>query len=162
VRLIDRAIGPMYGRRVRARKLAVAAIMLALIALTPAAADAKRIKTRVVFNPFGFIEPSGEVTYFFSGSVVSKTRKFNYSWKCDKQRKVRVFRDEPAGDDTLIGSGRSDFLGSFVAARLTDLDAVPGDYYAKVANKKAKTNSRKLLCRGDRSPTVTVHPPDVD
>jgi hypothetical protein len=142
--------------------LVLVALALALIALTPAAADAKRVKARVVFNPFGLVEPSGQFTYFFGGAVVSKTQKFNWSWKCDKGRKVRLFRDEPAGDDTLVGSDRSNFLGEFLAARVTDLDAIPGDYYVKVRKKKARTKSRKLLCEGDRSRTVTVRSPEID
>jgi hypothetical protein len=142
----------------RARMLVLAAFALALIALTPpAAADAKRVKSKVVLNPFGFIEPSGAVTYLFGGAVVAKGLEF----KCMKHRRVRVFRDEPTGDDTLIGSDRSDFLGGFVAAVVTDLDQVPGDYYATMTQKKVRTPNGKLRCSGDRTQTVTVHSPDV-
>jgi hypothetical protein len=141
----------------RARKLAVVAMVLALVALTPAAADAKRVKSRVFLFPFGIIEPSGTITYLFEGSVGVQGRHF----ECADHRRVRVFRDEPAGDDTLIGSDRTTLFGTFLAAQVTDLDEVPGDYYAKLHKKKVKTKSRTLRCTGDRSRTVTVYPPDI-
>jgi hypothetical protein len=144
---------------VTAWKLALVAIGLTLIALTPpAAADAKRIKSRIAFAPFGFIEPSGGVKYYFSGQVAAQGFRF----KCMEHRRVRVFRDEPSGDDTLIGSDRSNFLGAFLAAVVTDLDQVPGDYYATMKQKKVRTPSGKLRCTGDRTQTVTVRAPDID
>ncbi len=108
--------------------------------------------------PFGIIEPSGAITYLFGGGV--NTRGPLY-FKCEAHRRVRVFRDEPVGDDTLIGSDRTDFLGGFLAAQVTDLDEVPGDYYAKLHKKKVKAKSRTLRCAGDRSRTVTVYPPNI-
>jgi hypothetical protein len=145
----------------RARTLSVVLAGISLIAAAPeSAAEVKKVKTRLVFDPFAYTPPSGKTIFFFSGDVkVSRTHKFKIRRKCVTRRQVQVFRDEPTGEDTFIGKERSDPFGTFIAAQTTDLDEVPGTYYAKVSQKKSKTKSHKLKCLGDRSLPVTVHVP---
>jgi hypothetical protein len=85
------------------------------------------------------IDPSGHVEYDFAGAVIPKGLIF----KCAAHRKVSLFRDEPAGPDTPVGSDRTNFLGSFLGPVQRSLAEVPGDYYAQVDKKVVKGGTRR-------------------
>ena len=149
-----------YGPRTGTRKLAPIALALALAlvaALLPSVAAGERVDSHIILDAVGVIDRAGNVEYFFGGALTAQGLKF----KCMRDRKVDLFRDEPNGPDRRIGSDRTDFLGGFIAARVRNLDDVPGAYYAEVKGKvirKADGNG-ELRCLPDRSRPITVQLP---
>lgn len=143
-------------RRTVIKKLIPIAVAL-VAALLPAVAAGERVNSHIVLDAVGVIDRAGNVEYFFGGALTAQGLKF----ECMEDRKVDVFRDEPDGPDRRIGSGRTDFLGGFIAARIRNLDRVPGSYYAEAKDKvirKAHGNG-KLRCLHDRSRPITVQLP---
>ena len=87
------------------KKAVGVALAVGLIAtMMPTTAAAKPVKSRLKLVAIGLIEPNGNFEYDFAAAVgTSKKGK-----RCKDGRKVSVYRDEPAGPDTLIGSRRTD------------------------------------------------------
>jgi hypothetical protein len=138
-------------------RIAPIAIALALVvALLPAAAEAKRVKSRVSLDVFGIIDRQGEIEYFFAGEVFARGLTF----RCMARRRVVLFRDEPDRPDPRVGFAKSNFLGIYFARVNRDLEAIPGDYYVRVKRRKVKrSRGGRLRCLAARSRTITVRPP---
>jgi hypothetical protein len=141
-------------------KILSIAIVLALVtALVPAAAEGKRVKSRVSLDIVGLIDRQGNIDYFFAGEVFARGLTF----RCMARRTVILFRDEPEGPDKRVGSSKSNFMGFFIGRLNRDLDAIPGDYYVRVKRRKVKLNSgKRLKCLATRSRTITVRAPRFD
>ena len=142
----------------------VAALLLAL-ALFPAAASARlhRGKTKLNIDALGAVYPGGDYDWLFAGFLDVKPLNLHTLW-CVVHRNVRIFRDEPTGPDTLIGSRRSDDVGeALIFWHHPDLAEVPGDYYAKA--RPLKTHHPGGIgttkCSGARSPTLTINAPQL-
>jgi hypothetical protein len=73
--------------------------------------------------------------------------------RCERNRRVVVFRDTP-GQDVRIGSDRTNDNGFYAVA---DNNAV-GDFYAKVVRRERTPEGHTHVCRAAVSPTITVEP----
>lgn len=129
------------------RKFVSIAVAMALVAALPAAgaqAKTKQISTGIYLDVVGLLDRHGGVTYFWAGDVSAKRSA------CRNGRNVTLFRVEPNGTSTPVGSSTTS--GSEFANLLEGpLDALTGYYYAEVAPKRVTTEQKK----GQR---VTVEP----
>ncbi len=75
--------------------------------------------------------------------------------------KGHVFRDEPVGPDTLIGSRRTDAILQVAVIRWKnpDPDTIAGDYYAKVKKEVKRKGPGTMKCLADRSQTISLSRP---
>lgn len=156
------------GRALRRRAIALLAALLVLAtslalaaraeaSVMPATAAAKPVKSQLRLVAFGIISISGDYEYDFGAAVeTSKEGK-----RCRDGRKVSVFRDEPAGADTLIGSRRTDaiFEIALVRWRNPDPNLIAGDYYATVKKEVKRNGPGAMKCLADRSPTILIERP---
>jgi hypothetical protein len=71
--------------------------------------------------------------------------------KCVRKRLVKIFRKR-AGDDKLMGKGRTDATGVFQIA----VAEKSGTYYAKVKRKNIGSGQHRHICRPARSPNYPV------
>lgn len=141
------------------RKLVSMAVAVALVTTVPAGAEAKteRISSSITVDVFGIIDRHGGVTYAFGGEVTAE----GFTFACMGDRKVKLFRAEPNGTATRVGSARTD-LFTFAGLLERPLGEITGSYYAKLAprNRKFKRGKhRKLRCLAARSPTIYVEVP---
>jgi hypothetical protein len=138
--------------------LAAMAVALALVALAPAGAEAKahRVSSSVTVDVFGVIDRHGAVTYAFGGGIGA-----HFTFACEADRTVTLFRVEPNGSATPVASANSEFSG-FVGMLERPLSEITGYYYAEVApvtRKFKRGRYRKLKCLGARSATIFVEVP---
>lgn len=128
------------------------------LALVPAGAEAKtkRIGSSITVDVFGLIDRHGGVTYAFGGEIGA-----HFTFACEADRQVTLFRVEPNGTVTKVGSAHDDY-GLFTGTLERPLDDIEGSYYAEVApvtRKFKRGRFRKLRCLGARSPTIFVDVP---
>ncbi len=73
---------------------------------------------------------------------------------CEKDRKVKVYREQ-SGPDGLLASTRTDDDGrwEYLAGQLT------GDFYAKIRRTDVGPQGHDHVCKGDRSNSVSVQAP---
>jgi hypothetical protein len=172
------------------RLVLVAAALVAVAALAPAAAQAKQLGTTVEFEIRGEIDTIGNVTYHYGGIAQpegfpnfgvdlfeddvdfafldpSRSHKKKNPFKeapfaCASNRTVEIYRDEPESPDFVVGRAQTEFSLFFGRIELP-ASMVPGTYYAVVAEKvaKLKKDKRKARCLAATSPPVTVFPPQV-
>ena len=165
------------------RKFVSMAVAMALVAALPAAGaqaktKTKQISTGIYFDVSALIDRHGGVYYFWGGDLDAKRSA------CRDGRTVTLFRVEPNGTATPVGSNTSlgdspDVLNSSFGDLLErPLDAITGYYYAEVAPKRVKTTNQKepkngvtvivpfkrakkvtLNCLGARTPTIYVQVP---
>ena len=132
-------------------------IALALVAAAmPGGAEAKRISSSVTVDVFGVIDRHGSVSYAFGGEIGA-----HFTFACEADRTVTLFRVEPGGSATPVASANSGF-GQFVGTLERPLGEITGSYYAEVApatRKLKRGRYRKLNCLGARSPTIFVQVP---
>lgn len=84
----------------------------------------------------------------FDGSVGSTTPR------CVKMRKVTLYQRAADGSSTAVGTDLTDASGAWVIA---PSNVVPGDYYAKVAKRVIRKNSKhRHICKTAVSSDVTV------
>ena len=129
------------------RKLVLMAVAMALVTVLPAGAQAKTktktISTGIYLDVSGYIDRHGGVFYFWGGDLDAKRSA------CRDGRTVTLFRVEPNGTATPVGSNTSlgdtpDVLNSSFGDLLErPLDAITGYYYAEVAPKRVKTTNQK-------------------
>jgi hypothetical protein len=143
------------------RKSVVAGVTLAsllFISLVPSAASARHFKTRLALDAVGLVYPDGSYDWLYGGFVGQRP----FGFQCIGGRTVRVFRDEPVGQDTFIGSKRTNFLGqALIYQRNPDLSTIAGDYYAKVRPTKRHSRHGTARCSGATSKTLTIHTPQL-
>jgi hypothetical protein len=137
------------------RKFVSMAVAMALVAALPAAgaqakAKAKQISTGIYIDVAGLIDRHGGVTYLWTGFLNAKQSA------CVNGRNVTLFRVEPSGTASPIASSKSDF-GEFANLLEGPLDAITGYYYAEVAAKRVKQNSKQKTGQSPVTP-VPVKP----
>jgi hypothetical protein len=141
------------------RKLVLMVVAMALVAVLPAAAEAKteRIGSSIDVDVLGIIDRHGGVSYAFAGVVGAQ----GFTFACMGDRQVTLFRVEPNGTATPVASATTEFDG-FAGTIERPLAEISGSYYAEVAPRTRKFKSgkhRKLRCLGARSPTILVQVP---
>ncbi|HSD22865.1 MAG TPA: hypothetical protein VLB79_00920 [Solirubrobacterales bacterium] len=141
------------------RKLVLMAVAMALVTVLPAGAQAKtktkQITTSIYLDVAGEIDRHGGVTYFWLGDVSAKKSA------CRGGRNVTLFRVEPNGTSTPVGSSTTDNgpgINSFGNLLEGPLDALTGYYYAEVAQKRVTTKQKKgqRVKVGPNGTTVTI------
>ena len=140
------------------KKAVGVALAIGLIAtMMPTSAAAKPVKSQLSLVAFGLIYLNGDYEYDFGAGV--KTSKKGK--RCRDGRKVSVFRDEPAGPDTLIGSRRTDAIYEIAVIRWRNPDPnlIAGDYYATVKKEVKRNGPGAMKCLADRSPTIRIERP---
>jgi hypothetical protein len=138
------------------RKLVLMAVAMALVAALPAAgaqakAKTKQISTGISLDAAGLIDRRGGVIYIWDGFLNAKKSA------CQDGRNVTLFRVEPNGTASPIGSSKSDFIGGFGNLLEGPLDAITGYYYAEVAPKRVTTPQKEQKNQG----TVRIRPGKV-
>lgn len=143
------------------RKLCSMAVAIALVmALVPVGAEAKtrRVSSNITVDVFGVIDRHGGVTYAFAGGVSA-----HFTLACELGRTATLFRVEPNGTATPVGSAQTELslalLGSaFTGTLERPLNEIAGSYYAEVPprTRNFKRQHRKVMCLGARSPTIAV------
>ena len=123
------------------RKLVSIAVAMALVAALPAAGaqaktKTKQISTGIFLDVAGLIDRNGGVSYFWFGGVSAKKST------CLDGRSVTLFRVEPNGTATPVGSSRVR-LGEFADLLEGPLDAITGSYYAEIAPKRVTTEAEE-------------------
>jgi hypothetical protein len=152
----------LEGRREKEmRKLVVAGLAVAVAAaLLPSGAEAKtrRVSSNITVDVFGVIDRHGGVTYAFAGGISA-----HFTFACELRRTVTLFRVEPNGTATPVGSAQSELSLALLGASFTGtlerpLNEIAGSYYAEVAprTRNFKRQHRKVECLGARSPTIAV------
>ena len=134
------------------------ALAVGLIAtMMPTTAAAKPVTSRLALFAFGLIEPNGNFEYDF-GAAVDTSKKGK---RCRDGRKVSVYRDESAGPDSLIGSGRTDAIleVAVIRWRNPDPELIAGDYYATVKKEVKRNGPGAMKCLADRSRTIRLERP---
>jgi hypothetical protein len=149
--------------------IAVTALITAAVLAPSAWADkptkepsAKPVKTRLTLVPLGFIDPTtGHWEYDFGG-VIGDLLTHGPKAACAQGREVSVFRNEPNGLDTLIGSRKTDAVlhVAIVKMRSPDPATVAGAYYAKTPAATKRNGKKKLKCQAAKSDVVNVVAPD--
>ena len=133
--------------------------LLVLVAvMVPDGAFAKPVKTQVGLEAVGLVYSDGSYDYVF-GAVLRPPRRVR-DVACLAGREVRIYRDQPQGRDSVIGSRRTDVTGlALLTIKDPDLAEVTGNFYAKVSKARKKSGSRTLGCGSARSRTLTVSAP---
>ena len=140
------------------RKLVLFGAVLAVcVGLAPAEAVAKtrRVPTTLEVDIVGVIDRHASVAYAWGGEVGTP----GVILRCTEQRRVTLFRLDESGNPSAVASATSEFLGSFGAPLERPIAAVPGYYYAEVAESKFKSRYGKFRCLAMRSPTFLVQVP---
>jgi hypothetical protein len=149
--------------------LAVTALIVAAMVAPSASADkptkepsAKPLKTRLNLVSLGLIDPTtGQWEYDF-GVGIGGLQTHGPKATCAQGREVSVFRDEPNGPDTLIGSRKTDAVLHIAVVRLRSPDpaTVAGAYYAKTPAATKRNGKKKLKCQAAKSNVLNVVAPD--
>jgi hypothetical protein len=144
-----------------AAALVASAVVVGQAAL-PASVSAKPVETKLRLVPIGLIDPTtGDWEYDF-GVAIGGLLTHGPEATCASGREVSVFRDEPNGPDTLIGSRKTDaiFHVAIVKIRNPDPATVAGTYYAKATAATKRHGSKKLKCQAAKSKLIHVVAPD--
>lgn len=139
------------------RVLGITVVVGLMTMLVPSATSAKPVRSQLGLIVFGLLYPDGGYEYDFGAGV--ETAKGTS--RCRKGRKISVFREEPVGPDTLIGSRRTDAILQIAVIRWRnpDPDTIAGDYYAKVKQEVKRKGPGTMKCLADRSQTVSLSRP---
>jgi hypothetical protein len=156
--------------------------------------NSKQISSTVPsLDVFGAIDRQGAVTYAFGGEVGLQrhtppfprrgcwscwdySRRVPVALRCNQDRTVTLFRVEPDGSATRVGSATSHWggqssRGSFTGPLERPLGEITGYYYAEVAPatirylpfplkpRNLPAGRRAAVCLPARSPTIFVEVP---
>ena len=137
-------------------------VSLALVAgvvgiLLPAGAQAKtqKVRSSIDADIVGLIDRHGAIQYAFGGEIGAK----NFTFKCMEGRTVRLFKLDPTGAATQVGSTKSEFFGAFTGNLELPLNQVVGYYYADAPARNVKWRGGKLHCLAARTPNFLVEVP---
>jgi len=140
----------------RARHGILTLVMLSLVvAVLPAGATAKPVKSKVSVSIAGIIDARASVVYVYSGEVLAEDLTFG----CMEGRRVVLYRIDPKGGHHRVTHTESKFFGKFFGTIDKRLQAIPGYYFAKVKPRIRHTRKGKLRCLADRSPAFSVDVP---
>lgn len=96
----------------------------------------------------------------FDGKVTIKTdpsfhgRVVSEKAACEKQRKVRIYREQSGPDGLLAKTATGDDgRWEYLVTQLT------GDFYAKIRRSDIGSAGHEHVCKGDRSNSVHVQAP---
>ena len=120
--------------------VSMAVLITGLAIAGPAMGKAKKVESEVEIDGFG-----PPTTYdSFVGDVHSRKPK------CERNRTVTLYYEEGGTPDN-IGTDTTDETGDWEMQVL-----VPGDdpYYVTVDRKKVGKGDKKIVCKGDTSPSV--------
>jgi hypothetical protein len=135
-----------YFRRAAITSLAIV-LTLGLAVGASQAAKAKKVKSEVEIAGHNFgNEPP--FPYTFVGDVHSAKSK------CERSRTVHLFETTDGGHE-LLGTLTTDRTGDWEL--ILGSDPAGGDsFQADEDRKKLERNGRKLVCKADVSPTLTI------